>query len=120
MTFSGEQVQETARDTAAALDQVSTGRPFTPHLEVWKTREKVFLIVTENDPDAQIITVKVDPHRADALRRDHASISPGRYLDKQHWISIGEGPGVTKQLVEDLVHGSYELAGGLPAKHAHD
>jgi len=108
----GEGLQRAARDTAGALAGVSRGHPFTPHLEVWKVDTKVFLIVTEDDPDFQIITVKVDPHRGDALRRDHASIAPGRYLDKQHWISVGAGTGVTKTLIEDLVLGSYELAGG--------
>jgi predicted DNA-binding protein (MmcQ/YjbR family) len=103
-------MQHIARDTAATLEHVSTGRPFTPHLEVWKVREKVFLIVTEDDPDLQIITVKADPNFADALRRDHDSITPGRYLDKRHWISVSPGPGVTKRLIEDLVHGSYDLA----------
>ncbi|MEO7943517.1 MAG: MmcQ/YjbR family DNA-binding protein [Marmoricola sp.] len=110
MTRSGEEVQQAARDTAAALEHVSTGRPFTPHLQVWKVRDKVFLIVTEDDPDLQIITVKADPHHADALRRDHDSITVGHYLDKQHWISVGAGPGVTKRLIEDLVHSSYDLA----------
>lgn len=108
----GETLQQTARDTAASLAHVSQGRPFTPHLEVWKVRDKVFLIVTEDDPELQIITVKVDPHHGDALRRAHESITPGHYLDKQHWISVGAGPGVTERLVEDLVQGSYELAAG--------
>ncbi|KRD36184.1 cytoplasmic protein [Oerskovia sp. Root918] len=116
MTLSGAQLQQTARDTAASLAHVSHGRPFTPHLDVWKVHDKVFLIVTEDDPQLRIITVKVDPHHGDALRRDHDSITAGHYLDKNHWISVGAGPGVTKRLVEDLVHGSYELAQGHQGK----
>ncbi|WP_435736428.1 MmcQ/YjbR family DNA-binding protein [Cellulosimicrobium sp. PMB13] len=112
----GDTLQQAARDTAASLAHVTRGRPFTPHLDVWKVRGKVFLIVTEDDQDLQIITVKVDPHHGDALRRDHDSITPGHYLDKRHWISVGAGSGVTRRLVEDLVHGSYELAGGHPEK----
>jgi predicted DNA-binding protein (MmcQ/YjbR family) len=109
VSLSGEQLQQAARDAAGALADVSHGRPFTPHLDVWKVADKVFLIVTDDDPDAQIITVKIDPHHGDALRRDHESITSGRYLDKRHWVSVGAGRGVTKRLVEDLVHGSYEL-----------
>jgi predicted DNA-binding protein (MmcQ/YjbR family) len=109
MSLPGEELQQAARDAARALANVSHGRPFTPHLDVWKVAGKVFLIVTDDDPDTQIITVKVDPHHSDALRRDHESISPGRYLDKQHWVSVSAGRGVTKRLIEDLVHGSYEL-----------
>lgn len=105
-------LQETARDTAATLPDVSHGYPFTPHLEVWKVRGKVFLIVTEDDPDLQIITVKTEPDHGDALRRDHDSITPGHYLDKRHWISVGAGRGMTKQLIKDLVTDSYDLVSG--------
>lgn len=116
MTLSGIQVQQTARDTAASLDGTTSGRPFTPHLEVWKVGEKVFLVATEDDPDLQINTVKVDPHFGDALRRDHGTITPGRYFDKHHWISVGSGPVITAALIVDLVHGSYELASDHRAK----
>ena len=110
MTLSGKQLQQHARQIALSLDGVTNGRPFTPHLDVWKVHDKVFLVVTENDPELQIITVKVDPHQGDALCRDVESITTGRYFDKRHWISIGPGTGVTKQLVDHLVLGSYDLA----------
>ncbi|WP_129787277.1 MmcQ/YjbR family DNA-binding protein [Promicromonospora panici] len=109
MSLSGEQLQQTARDTAGSLAGVSHGRPFTPHLDVWKVGDKVFLVVTDDDPDAQIITVKVDPDHGEALRHGHETITVGRYFDKRHWVSVGPGRGITKRLVEDLVHGSYEL-----------
>jgi predicted DNA-binding protein (MmcQ/YjbR family) len=118
VTLSGARLQQIARDTAASLVEVSHGRPFTPHLDVWKVREKVFLIVTDDDPGLQIITVKVDPHHGDALRRDHDTITAGHYLDKQHWISIGPGEGITASLIVDLVSGSYELASAhLATRH---
>lgn len=110
MILSGEQLQQHARDVAASLEDVSNGRPFTPHLDVWKVHDRVFLIVTDDDPDLQIVTVKVEPHQGDALRRDFDSITIGHYLDKQHWISIGSGTGITKQLIRDLVQDSYDLA----------
>ncbi|MFC7877543.1 MmcQ/YjbR family DNA-binding protein [Isoptericola sp. NPDC057391] len=109
MSLSGEQLQQAARDVARSLAGVTHGRPFTPHLDVWKVADKVFLIVTDDDPDAQIITLKVDPHHGEALRRDHETITEGRYLDKRHWVSVAAGRGITRHLVEDLVHGSYEL-----------
>ncbi|MFP3581528.1 MmcQ/YjbR family DNA-binding protein [Arthrobacter sp. SIMBA_036] len=112
MTLSGDTLQQTARYTAAALGEVSNGRPFAPHLDVWKVRDKVFLIITEDDPDQQIITVKADPHNGDALRRDYDTITPGNYLNKQHWISVSPGPGITKRFIESLVQDSYDLASG--------
>lgn len=120
MTLSGEQLQQIARDAAAALADVSHGRPFTPHLDVWKVRDKVFLIVTENDPELQIITVKADTHHGDALCRDYHSITPGHYLDKQHWISIGPGRRITKRLIEDLVQDSYDLAASDRRSRGHE
>lgn len=117
MTLSGEDIQRSAREIAEELPGTSSGYPFTDHLQVWKVAGKVFLIVTEDDSEHQIITVKADPDHGDALRRSHDSISQGHYLDKEHWISIGPGTGITTPLVEDLVHGSYELAKDhLPAK----
>lgn len=110
MSLTGTKLQRVAAEAADRLPGTSSGHPFTSHLRVWKVAGKVFLIITEDDPELEIITVKVDPRLGDALRRDHASISRGRYLDKEHWISIAAGDGVTRSLVEGLVHDSYELA----------
>ncbi|MEU3739966.1 MmcQ/YjbR family DNA-binding protein [Streptomyces sp. NPDC032198] len=109
MSAAGDRLQDTARQTALALPDVSHGRPFTPQLDVYKVAGKVFLIVTD-DPDEQIITVKCEPERARAHVRAHASITPGRYLDKRHWMSLGPGPGITRQLITDAVEDSYDLA----------
>lgn len=110
MSLSGQNIQDRAREVARGLAGTSSGYPFTKHLQVWKVAGKVFLIVTEDDPELEIITVKVEPHRGDALRRDHDSISRGHYLDKDHWISIGSGPGITAAVVEELVQDSHDLA----------
>ncbi|MEH0423097.1 MmcQ/YjbR family DNA-binding protein [Streptomyces sp. B21-083] len=109
MSAAGDRFQDTARQVALAFPDVSHGYPFTPGLDVYKVAGKVFLIVTD-DPDEQIITVKCEPEHARALERGHASITPGRYLDKRHWISLGPGPGITERLVTDVVEDSYHLA----------
>ncbi|MCD7442252.1 MmcQ/YjbR family DNA-binding protein [Streptomyces lincolnensis] len=108
MSAAGDRLQDTARRAALALPDVSHGRPFTPGLDVYKVAGKVFLIVTD-DPDEQIITVKCEPEHARALERGYASITPGRYLDKRHWISLGPGRGITKRLIHDAVEHSYDL-----------
>lgn len=108
-TLSGRDVQRRAREVADGLPGTSSGYPFTEHLRVWKVGGKVFLIVTEDDPELEVITVKVDPDHGDALRREHGSIARGRYLNKDHWISVGAGSGITEALIEDLVCTSYEL-----------
>ena len=108
MSAAGDRLQDAARRAALALPDVSHGYPFTAGLDVYQVAGKVFLIVTD-DPDEQIITVKCEPGYARALERDHASITPGRYLDKRHWMSLGPGPGITKRLITDAVEDSYDL-----------
>ena len=110
MSLNGHTIQNRAREVARGLSGTSSGYPFTKHLQVWKVAGKVFLIVTEDDPALEIITVKAEPHHGDALRREHDSISRGHYLDKDHWISIGSGAGITQAVVEELVQDSYDLA----------
>ena len=123
VTLSGEQVQQTARDAAAALERGQQRPAVHAAPGGVEGRDKVFLIVTEDDPDRQIITVKADPHHADALRRDHDSITAGHYLDKQHWISVGPGRGVTKRLIETWYTGpttSPPTTGETPARERAD
>ncbi|MET7467065.1 MmcQ/YjbR family DNA-binding protein [Nonomuraea sp. NPDC005501] len=116
MSAAGDRLQDTARQAALALADVSHGYPFTSGLDVYKVAGKVFLIVTD-DPDEQIITVKCEPEHARTLERGYASITPGRYLDKRHRISLGPGPGVTERLITDAVEDSYDLvAGRLPRR----
>ncbi|MEU6934404.1 MmcQ/YjbR family DNA-binding protein [Streptomyces sp. 2RAF24] len=109
MSAAGDRLQDTARQAALALPGTDHGYPFTEHLDVYKVAGKVFLIVTD-DPDEQIITVKCEPEHARAQVSRYATITPGRYLDKRHWISLGPGPGITERLVTDAVEDSYDLA----------
>ncbi|MFB6724081.1 MmcQ/YjbR family DNA-binding protein [Kribbella sp. NPDC056345] len=115
MGTAGERLQRAARGAAGALPGVSESRPFVDSLDVYKVAGKVFLVVTDV-PDDPIITVKCEPEYGEELQRGYASITPGRYHNKRHWISIGPGEGVTEQVVVDAVEHSYELVvGGLPA-----
>ncbi|MEU1536010.1 MmcQ/YjbR family DNA-binding protein [Streptomyces fagopyri] len=60
--------QDTARQAALALPDVSHGYPFTPGLDVYNVAGRAFLIVTEHSDD-QIITVKCESEHARALER---------------------------------------------------
>ncbi|MEU1493180.1 MmcQ/YjbR family DNA-binding protein [Streptomyces sp. NPDC005775] len=109
MSAAGDWLQDIARQAALALPGTDHGYPFTEHLDVYKVAGKVFLIITD-DPDEQIITVKCETEHARALVHGYASITPGRYLDKRHWVSLGPGPGITERLVTDAVEDSYHMA----------
>lgn len=110
MSLSGKQIQHIAAEVAKRLPGTSSGYPFTEHLQLWKIAGKVFLNITEDEPELEIITVKTAPDHGDKLRRDHASIGLGHYLNKQHWISVASGETITRSLVEQLVEDSYDLA----------
>ncbi|NWN87853.1 MAG: MmcQ/YjbR family DNA-binding protein [Micrococcaceae bacterium] len=116
MKLTGKKLQQIARARAESLPGVSNGQPFTESLDVYKVADKVFLIVTD-DPDELIITIKADPDHGDALRQDYPTIIPGRYLDNEHWVSVGAGSGISEDLGKDLVDDSYELVReSLPQK----
>lgn len=114
--LSERQFQPLARKVALALPDVSHGRPFVEKLDVYKVGDKVFMIVTD-DPDEPIITLKADPEQAQALRERFDTVTEGRYLDKGHWISVGAGQGITRQLVTELVEASYHRVVETMPKH---
>ena len=66
------------------------------------------MIVTD-DPNELIITVRAEPERRDPLFERFASVTAGRYLDKDRWISVGSGKGITRTVVSDAVNTSYRL-----------
>lgn len=103
------QLQPLARRLATELPGVSHGRPFVEKLDVYKVVNKVFLIITD-DPGEPIITVKAEPGQIDTLCEQYENVTPGRYLDKHHWVSVEGGKGVTRELVEELIKQSYRLA----------
>ncbi|PLV46578.1 MmcQ/YjbR family DNA-binding protein [Erwinia sp. B116] len=107
--ISRRQLQPLARRLATELPGVSRGRPFVEKLDVYKVVNKVFLIITD-DPGEPIITVKTDPGQIETLCEQYENVTPGRYLDKHHWVSVEGGKGVTRELVEELIKQSYRLA----------
>lgn len=107
-TLSGARIQQVAAAGARQLPWVTCTHPFGEEHDVYKVREKVFLMATGATGEP-IITLKVQPDAADVLREEFPSIRPGYHMNKRHWISVAEGPGVTAELIEELVVTSYDL-----------
>ncbi|WP_271200062.1 MmcQ/YjbR family DNA-binding protein [Methylopila turkensis] len=107
-SLSGKQLQAVARMLASGLPGVDHGRPFVEKLDVYKVGGKVFMIVTD-DPNELIITVRAEPEQRGNLFERFASVTAGRYLDKDRWISVGAGKGITQTVVSDVVKASYRL-----------
>ncbi|MGQ1840096.1 MmcQ/YjbR family DNA-binding protein [Kocuria turfanensis] len=110
----GTQLQQVAMQVAAGLPAVSRTYPFGPEHDVFKVAGKVFLMTTEA-PGEPIVTLKCEPPHAAALRQEFPTITPGYHMNKQHWISLAAGPGISRDLVAELVRNAYELVvDGLP------
>jgi predicted DNA-binding protein (MmcQ/YjbR family) len=104
----GEQLQEHAQARAQELPGADLEQPFGPGWDVYKVRDRVFMLLTEITGEP-IVIVKAVPEEGKALREQHEDITPGYHMNKQHWITLHPGGNLQKQLVEDLVTESYLL-----------
>ncbi|MBZ4487120.1 MmcQ/YjbR family DNA-binding protein [Microbacterium sp. cx-55] len=110
----GDALQQRARNRVNELPGADLEHPFGPEWEVFKVRNKVFLLMTERN-GAPVVTVKVDPEDGKALCEQYAGITPGYHMNKRHWITVYPDGGVPASLLEDLVTESYLLVvGRLP------
>jgi predicted DNA-binding protein (MmcQ/YjbR family) len=103
-----ETPQQYAKDRAEELPGAGLEHPFGPDWEVFKVRDKVFMLMTEITGEP-IVVIKTEPEDSKALREQHDDITPGYHMNKQHWITLHPGGTLPKTLVEDLVTESYLL-----------
>ena len=110
----GTSLHETAMRVAGELPAVTHTFPFGPEHDVFKVVGKIFLLASHLS-GKPIVTLKCEPAYSQALRQEFETIVPGYHLNKKHWITITTGPGVTADLVEELVLNAYLLvAENLP------
>lgn len=100
--------QEVASAAALALPDVTRTWPFGPEHDVFKVRGKVFCMTTEVT-GTPLVTVKCAPDDGEALRQELETVTAGYHMNKRHWISLAAGPGITPDLVEELVLEAYAL-----------
>lgn len=106
--MNGTQIQEIAGKIAAKMPGATKTQPFGPDYDVFKVANKVFMMTTEV-PGEKIVTVKCDPDRSKMLRDVFPSVRPGYHMNKAHWISLAEGKGVDRKLIEEVVQDAYKL-----------
>ncbi|HEY6429785.1 MAG TPA: MmcQ/YjbR family DNA-binding protein [Acidimicrobiales bacterium] len=112
--MNGNKLQDQARERAQELPGAGLEHPFGPDWEVFKVRDKVFMLLTAITGEP-IVIVKAAPEDGKALREQHEDITPGYHMNKQHWITLHPGGDLEKQLVDDVVTESYLLVvEGLP------
>ena len=104
----GEELQERARARVDELPGASLEHPFGPDWEVFKVRDKVFMLMTDVTGEP-IGILKSDPEDGKALQEQHDDITPGYHMNKKHWITLHPSGDLPTQLVDELVTDSYLL-----------
>ena len=103
-----ESLREIAMDRALALPATALTYPFGDEWDVFKVRDKVFMLTTERQ-GRPMVTLKAAPADVHSLCAAHDEITPGYHMNKLHWITLVTGEGLDAELVEDLVVDSYLL-----------
>ncbi|MGO4680855.1 MmcQ/YjbR family DNA-binding protein [Microbacterium sp. 2MCAF23] len=104
----GEELQERARACAEELPGAGLEHPFGPGWEVYKVRDRVFMLLTDVTGEP-IVILKTDPEDGKALREQYDAITPGYHMNKKHWITMRPSGGLPTPLIDDLVTDSYLL-----------
>jgi predicted DNA-binding protein (MmcQ/YjbR family) len=104
----GEELQKRARARVDELPGASLEHPFGPDWEVFKVRDKVFMLMTDVTGEPVVI-LKTDPEDSKALQEQHDDITPGYHMNKKHWITLQPSGDLRTQLIDDLVTDSYLL-----------
>lgn len=99
---------EDIREYALQKENVTEGFPFGEDTLVFKTGDKIFVLLSLNEADLRM-NLKCDPEKALELREAFPkNILPGFHMNKKHWNTIvvaGLKPGFVKQLIDE----SYDL-----------
>ena len=104
----GKKLQEFAVARAEELPSAELTHPFGPDWEVYKVRDRVFMLLTAVSGDP-IVVLKAAPSDGQALREEYNDITPGYHMNKEHWITLSPGGSIDRTLVEDVVTDSYLL-----------
>lgn len=99
---------EELRDYVFSLKDVTEGFPFGEDALVFKTNDKMFLLVSLSSAPLQF-NVKCDPDVAIELREQYPCILPGYHMNKKHWNTIILDGTLTKSQLEKFIMHSYLL-----------
>ena len=97
-----------ARQRAEGMLGSQVQHPFGPDWEVFKVRDKIFLLLTAVTGQQQMI-IKAEPEDCQALQQQYSFIAPGYHMNKRHWVSVYPHAELHQQLIEELVTDSYRL-----------
>ncbi len=99
---------EELRDYALSLKDVTESFPFGEDTLVFKTNDKIFLLVSLSAQPLQF-NVKCDPEYAIQLREQYSSILPGYHMNKKHWNTVIIDGSLSKTQLKQFINDSYLL-----------
>jgi predicted DNA-binding protein (MmcQ/YjbR family) len=103
---------EELREYVLQKPSVTEGFPFGDSVIVFKTNNKVFLLVPLDTGQLQF-NVKCNPEYAIELREEYPeSVLPGYHMNKKHWNTIIADRRLTKKQLLQFIDDSYNLIKG--------
>ena len=99
---------EELRNFALSLHEVEESFPFGEDTLVFKTKNKIFLLVSLSSVPLQF-NVKCNPDRAVELREQFSSVLPGYHMNKKHWNTIVVDGSVSSKQLKEWIDHSYGL-----------
>lgn len=92
----------------ASMKGGEAGYPFGDEALVYKVMGKMYALVSQKDEPPRV-TLKVKPADGEVLVSQYASVVPGYYMNKKHWITISLNDELPPDVIKDLADDSYEL-----------
>ena len=99
---------EELRDYVLSLKNVSESFPFGDDTLVFKTNDKIFLLVSLSSSPLQF-NVKCDPEKAIELREQYSCVLPGYHMNKKHWNTIIVDGTLSQSQLKNFIKDSYDL-----------
>lgn len=99
---------QTVEKHLLSLPDTRLDYPFGESTAVYKVKDKMFALVTENKTPLQI-SLKCDPLLAETLREKYETVMPGYHLNKKHWNTIVLTGQLSWDEIRDLIRHSYDL-----------
>jgi len=99
---------EELRDFTLSLKDVEECFPFGEDTLVFKTNNKIFLLVSLSAVPLQF-NVKCDPEKAVELREKYASVIPGYHMNKKHWNTIIVDGSIPRNELKEFIKDSHSL-----------
>jgi predicted DNA-binding protein (MmcQ/YjbR family) len=96
------------RDFVLSLTDVEESFPFGEDTLVFKTNNKIFLLVSLSSSPLQF-NVKCNPEKAIELREEYSCILPGYHMNKKHWNTIIVDGALSQSQLKGFIKDSFDL-----------